>query len=184
MPGQTTTWDLRYPLYGDVADPAGQIQDLAEDVNGDLVTLQTALSAVQVKLRGQISRTGSVSVPNATPTNLTFDTEDFDNDNMANLGVNNQILTVNTAGVYLVIGRVEWASNGTGERQVTLVKSTGTATIGSFREPGATGSTTRQESIMLAYMPVGTQVRLQVLQTSGGALNAADFILTAVRLAA
>lgn len=183
MPGQTTDWNLRFPLYTDPDDAATNIKNLADDVNGALVGLQASLATAQVKLRAQIARTVSIAVPNNAFTNMTFLTEQFDNDNMANLGVDNTALTINTAGFYFIQARAIWNTNATGERSIRLTSTTRTPPLSEFREAAVTGNSTNPNIGRVAWCTVGTVLRVQLFQNSGAALNASFASFSATRLA-
>src|SRR5574339_657235 len=118
MPGLTPNQSFPYPLY---TDPAGsgpaQIQALADAVDDAIVAQQTAIANAVNRKRALISSTVVQAIPNGVDTNGTFATVDFDNDTMANMGVDNTALTVKTAGLYLIEGEANFVLNATGSRQ-------------------------------------------------------------------
>ena len=61
--------------------------------------------------------TGAQSVPNATNTDVKWDTLVYDTAGGFNLTTNSVIYTVQAAGVYLLMANVLWAANGAGDRQ-------------------------------------------------------------------
>lgn len=72
----------------------------------------------------RISASVSQTIPNATATDLVYDTVDFDTDGMANLVADNRKLTVVVPGLYLVACSVIWTYNGTGGRLVNVTHNT------------------------------------------------------------
>lgn len=181
MPGQTTDWNLRYPLYTEVTDAAGQIQDLADDINAALGVVDASITAAQVKRGAKIQRNVNQSIPNNAFTNLTFATEAFDNDTMANLGVDNAALTVVTSGLYLLVTRNNWASNAVGSRAIGFTLN-GTLRSTMLEETSAT-SITNQSMAVLMFGNPGDVFRVQGFQNSGGALNSVLTDFAAIRLA-
>jgi hypothetical protein len=76
-----------------------------------------SVSAGSVAVVGaRIQATATQSIPDSSNTDLVYDTVLFDTDGMANLGSDNRILTVNTAGLYIVICETTWAPNDAGRR--------------------------------------------------------------------
>lgn len=182
MSGQTSPWNLRYPLYTESTDAATQIQNLANDINTALGTVTTSVNNAVSKKRAQITRTVNQSIPNAVFTNFTFVSEQFDNDNMANLGVDNAALTVVTAGLYWLGARSNWNPNTTGDRAIRFTVN-GLVPVTQRDETNATGTeTTNQSMSALIYCNVADVIRLQGFQSSGGALNNGLAELSAVRM--
>ena len=71
---------------------------------------------LQALIGARIQATSTQSVPNSANTDLVYQSVLFDTDGMANLGADNRILTVNTAGLYLVVCCTQWAFNTAGRR--------------------------------------------------------------------
>jgi len=72
--------------------------------------------APQALKGARIQATSTQSVSDATNTNLVYQSVLFDTDGMANLASDARKLTVNTAGLYLVVCQTVWAANGAGRR--------------------------------------------------------------------
>jgi hypothetical protein len=181
MPGQTTDWALRYPLYSDVVNAAAQIQNLAVDINAALGVVDASITAAQVKRGAFIRRTVNQLIPNNAFTNLTFVTEVFDNDNMANLGVDNTALTVNTGGLYLLVSRNNWPTNAVGSR--AMAYTVNGAVYTALRDETTNAAGTNQCMAMLVFCNVGDVLRVQGFQNSGGALNSSLTEFSAIRMA-
>lgn len=71
---------------------------------------------LQALIGARLQATNTQSIPDGTNTNLVYQSVLFDTDGMANLGADNRILTVNTAGLYLVVCETQWAFNTAGRR--------------------------------------------------------------------
>lgn len=119
MPGATPDHAIPYPYLGEVVD-AQSIQDLADAVDALLNTaISTAVSYTKRPAALVKRDTGTQSfATGAGLANLTFTTEHYDNNGMGNLGVNNERLTIQTAGVYLLAGSWEISSSNNEDVQV------------------------------------------------------------------
>jgi hypothetical protein len=182
MPGLTSPQNFPYPLYTDPAGAgAAQIQAFAEAVDDAIVAQQTAIANATDRKRASASGTALQSIPNNTVTNATYTVEDFDNDNMVNLGVDNAAVTVVTAGFYLVQASVRFALNTVGSRQVAITIAG--ANQGTNRSATSIGISQAQvDTTMLVFATAGQILRISILQTSGGALNTDFRRLAATRL--
>ncbi len=110
------------------------------------------------------------SINDATWTALAFNSERFDNDGIHDPATNNSRLTCVTAGVYLIVGMVQFASNNTGFRGVGIRRG-GTQYI-AVQTQTATQNNVHQFSISAIYdMAATNYVELMVYQNSGGSLN-------------
>lgn len=103
MPGSTPLYGITYPCGGDTID-SGVFQTFSETLDAAFVTAQAQLDAATNKPTAQVYASGiaTIAIAAATDTTCTFTTEVFDNNGMANLGVNNDRLTIQTGGVYWV----------------------------------------------------------------------------------
>jgi hypothetical protein len=117
VPGATGL-GIPYPLEAEVVD-ANSVQNLANSVDALLNTAFTAANlsrsrpaALAVRDTTTQSFTSGVALAN-----VTYTTEHYDNDAMCNLGVNNERLTVVTAGVYCVY--FAWAVPSSNSSQFT-----------------------------------------------------------------
>lgn len=100
MPGVTPNWGFPYPCSGETIDClifeqfAEAVQTTLSDMN---IFADTALNRPTASVVGGI-QTVAVGVS----TNATYTTENYDNFGMADLAVNNDRLTVQADGVYMV----------------------------------------------------------------------------------
>lgn len=111
------------------------------------------------------------SVASATFTALAFNSERFDTDNMHDTVTNNSRITINTAGLYVVTGHVEWAANTTSERIVEFLVN-GTNEVAVQRQSANTTGGAHLFSITTMLKLAATDyIQLRVYQATGGALN-------------
>jgi hypothetical protein len=68
----------------------------------------------------RLFNSAGITISHDTVTNLTFNTERFDTDNMHSLSSNTERITINTPGKYLISGNVSWTANGTGIRLIYI----------------------------------------------------------------
>lgn len=101
---------------------------------------------------------------------LALNSERFDTDTIHDLSTNNERLTCQTAGVYLVVGLVSWAANATGNRGVRIVKNGSDVIAEDYHQALASGGFI-QGVKCIQQMEVGDYVTLVVKQDSGGALD-------------
>lgn len=115
------------------------------------------------------------SITTATNTALALNSERFDQagnvaSTMHDLVTNNSRLTCRHAGVYEIIGNIEWAANATGVRDV-FIRLNNTTNIAYGRLPSLTAVTAQQEATTHYALAVNDFVELFVFQNSGGGLN-------------
>lgn len=107
MPGTTPLYAIPFPYETETVDSVS-VKNTADAVDALLNTQITAALAASKFPAALVKRdTGTQSfATGAALANLTFTTEHYDNNGMGNLGVNNERLTIATAGVYFVAGAV------------------------------------------------------------------------------
>ena len=107
MPGTTTPDSLPFPFLLETVD-SDSVRLLAEAVDTKLNSSIAAATVTTKRPAALVMRdTGTQSfATGAAMANLTYTTEKFDNNGMGNLGTNNERLTIQTAGVYLISARV------------------------------------------------------------------------------
>lgn len=112
------------------------------------------------------------AVPNNTPTSVPFDTEVFDTNNMWVIGTP-QYITFQTAGVFSFGFGWIWPSNTTGKRYgfITYEPVSGGAISFIDEEVQTTTGDLRRKLEYQYFFQIGDRIRLDVAQTSGGALN-------------
>jgi hypothetical protein len=115
------------------------------------------------------------TITTATDTYLAFNSEQYDQagnatDTQHDTVTNNSRLTCRYAGVYLIIGGIEWAANTTGVRYL-FIRHQGASRIVETTISPATSATHGMNVSTLFPMAVNEYVELGVHQTSGGNLN-------------
>lgn len=110
------------------------------------------------------------SIPNATHTMLSFNTEIFDTDSIHDNVTNNSRLTCKTAGKYIIGCAVRWTERNTGFRWLG-VRLNGTSWI-VIKQRSAEADQRHYEILVTLYsLAVSDYVELDVYQNSGGALD-------------
>lgn len=123
----------------------------------------------------RVYNNANLSIANATDYVLhSMNAEYYDTDVMHDLVTNNSRITIKTAGKYLVVGRVSYASNTTGTRGLRIVKNNGAGT--NYEDVAFTPANTAAQSTFLLVATVDVFVvndflELGCYQTSGAALN-------------
>ena len=172
MPGFTSPQNYPYPLYTEANDGPAQIQALATAIDGSIVTAQNTIARARNRPTAHVTGNVVQSIPNNVSTPMQFNVEDFDTDNMFNLGGSNTDAVVVTPGIYLITGEVRFVSNATGEREITIWRSGSAVARGGVKVKSVTGQpTTIQATGLVELFTPGLIFHLECLQTSGGALN-------------
>jgi hypothetical protein len=158
----TTNFALRYPLSSAAVNPPVDFQNLATDVDTQMLAVKNPPGSIA-------SRTTTQSIPNGAFTDVTFPTEDFDT--MAGFTAGGSVITVSAAGVWTIKGGIQWPANGTGTRALLIiVDGVELTAAGDERIPTA-AATTRQVVSADVKLTAGQQIKMQAFQSSGGALN-------------
>jgi hypothetical protein len=123
-------------------------------------------------LSARLGSNASKSIPHATWTALTFNTEIWDEDELHSLFTNADRLTIRTAGVYLITAQVRFAANmiGTRELQIRLNGST-TLALADCQATAQANGLTYLNLVTLWKLMVGDYLSTVVYQTSGVALS-------------
>ena len=118
----------------------------------------------------RVYNSANISIPNATLTALTFNSERFDNDSIHSTASNTSRLTATTAGVYSISGNFTMAPLGSGIGLIG-VRLNGSLIIAYQRFAGIT-ATNLIQAIQTTYkLAAGDYVELIAHQDSGSALN-------------
>lgn len=132
-------------------------------------------SANAIGARGAlVSRTGAVSMPNNTLTGVPWDAVSYDSDAFWTGSGGNLVINSQSIRKIVVEAGVVFDSNATGVRQISIAKN-GALTYpgqGSAAQSAVSGLTTMMSCRTAEILvQAGDILTLQVLQTSGGALN-------------
>ena len=138
----------------------GEINTAAQ-FNSDITA---NLSAIAYKPHALVLNNATQSFSNNLVTDAVYNTTIHSSDGMV---TGSPSLTVNTAGLYVCINRLQFASNTTGRRYLQLVVS-GTVT-GTAEQSAATF--TGLEVVYMAALTAGQTIKGQAFQTSGAALG-------------
>lgn len=119
-------------------------------------------------------RTATQSITNSTLTTVSYTgTDEYDTGSMHDPAVNASRITVPSggAGLYAVTASVMWQGNPTGNRRllINLNGSTIQGTQDDRADPGGGGASHR--SYVEVRLVAADFLEVQVIQTSGGALN-------------
>lgn len=158
MPGTTTPNSFPFPFLLETVD-SDSVRLLAEAVDTKLNTAIAAAAVTTKRPAALVMRdTGTQSFASAAAmANLTYTTEKFDNNGLGNLGTNNERLTIQTAGVYLITGRVRLVTNDADIGAMIL-----TITVNGTALAGAKQRLTEELNCSLVRPMVATDVvRLQ-----------------------
>ena len=147
----------------------GEIQD------GAVTTAKLADGGVTAaKLAGmpaaRVYNSAAISISHNLDTVLTFNSERFDTDAIHDTVTNPSRLVCKTAGLYLIVGHVRFASNATGFRY-TYIRVNGTTSLAVQETPAVSGFPTILSVATLYQLAVNDYAELLVYQNSGAALN-------------
>ncbi|GEM_PF-2772450 len=128
-----------------------------------------------LKSRAISARLGSnlpQSIPHASWTALTFNTELWDEDELHDPATHTDRLTIRTAGVYLITAQVRFAANLSGMRELQIRKnSTATLALADCLSNTQTNGLVYLNLVTLWNLLVGDHLSALVYQSSGAALN-------------
>lgn len=156
-----------------------------DKASGDVFTeamwddsIKTNINNLRVPPAARIELTSNVSVANNSHTDFAgFTTsnasEIVDTDDMVTLAATASAITVQTAGIYAVSAQAIFATNGTGNRLIRIVRSR-SGTLVSIASAVQASQATSPASLSVSGVgsfQAGDLIRMMVLQSSGGALN-------------
>lgn len=116
---------------------------------------------------------GLVSVPNATQTTLTFNSEVLNVGSVHSTTVNNSRFTASSSGLWFFQASITWAASGAGSRGIR-VKKNGVDLDGNVNNAGVPQAAIvhiHQTPVMIVPLITGDYIEVIGVQTSGGALN-------------
>lgn len=173
---ENTSRGYTYPIYTDANSFPAQIQDLAQDIDGDVEALENRIIAGYNRPACVVSASGvNQSVANNTDVTATYAVEDYDNAAMFTIGVSASIVNIPVAGLYLAIGRCSFTTSAAGAtgREIRLVSSgvLGTFVRKSIRGNEGLAATTTVHTKSLFWTAGGTTLTMVMRQNTGAALN-------------
>jgi hypothetical protein len=120
-----------------------------------------------------VTSTAAQSIPNGTWTDLGWDYNSIDNSGIHPTATNNANILIKEAGTYRIFARTQFAANDVGVRIMRVLQNgvlVDRTTVAVPASPASQVTTIGTE--IIRYLIPGTTVRVEVYQTSGGALNA------------
>lgn len=182
MPSETPIYGITYPCGGDTIDPAA-LATFANSLDAALTQGQAELEAVTSRPNAQMSATTSQLVVINTSTDLTFETEVYDNDGIVNLGTSTSALIIQTAGAYFIWGSFTLASG-----YATLTSVNTILTVNGIEQGRKIISDNDDVEFGLSIpmsLEVGDLVRMQARWTgTGGPASVTTRLLSASYIAA
>lgn len=118
----------------------------------------------------KVAKSSGQSISNITLTEVSFDTETYDDDAMHDNVTNNGRLICKTAGRYLICAEIVFDANATGYRQAVLHKN-GSSFFGrSIVQASPATNATSLIATSIQTLAVNDYVTVEAAQSSGGAL--------------
>lgn len=173
---ENTSRGYTYPLLSDVNSFPAQIQDLATDIDADVQAVFNRIVAGYNFAACSVQASGvNQSIANNTDVTATYDTELYDNAAMFTVGVSASNINITVTGLYLVIGRANFANSAAGAtgREIRLVNS---GVPGIFARKSIDGNeglpnTTSIQLANLVHLTSGTTLTMTQRQNTGAAIN-------------
>jgi len=118
----------------------------------------------------KVTNSAAQSIPDATVTALTWNTETWDTNDIHDTTTNPSRLTCKVAGIYLVVAFLGWASNTTGRRTLRIYKNGAQL---SMTEMPITSAAPYGNTILVDIVSLDVNDYIESLahQTSGAALD-------------
>lgn len=158
---------MAYPATQPAAITTGTT--ISKSTFGDLVL--DALNFLANRPACRVHNSASQTISNNTLTAITFNSERYDTATMHSTVTNTSRITIPVAGIYNIVGSVEWPANGTGTRQA-LIRVNGSTTIAGSTAPGNAAASSPNTVGTQYKFAVNDYVELMVFQNSGGNLDA------------
>ncbi len=184
MPASTPVYGITYPCSGETIDPS-VFATFANTLDAALAQGTAALAQATNRPNVQVQATAAQAVVINVVTTLTYTTEIYDNDAMADLAANNERLTIQTDGVYFIWGAFNTGSTTTQTSAAVILTVNGVERGRYKTRPIAINNFASVSMSMPMSLLAGDIVRMQGLWTgSGGPSNFTGRILSASFLAA
>jgi hypothetical protein len=166
----TTTGDIIYSSSGTTA------ARLAVGATGQVLNVTGGVPAWAYGpgFRGvRVWKSASQAISTGSATAISFDSESYDEGGFHDTVTNNSRITIPSGldGYYYFCGNIQWATNGTGERNAVL-KQDGATEMAHGRTVPSSGFATQDIVSGIFPMTAGQYMELLGFQASGGNLNA------------
>lgn len=142
-------------------------------LGGQLPAYYAAASSIHVHHSARVYKTTNTTCGHNSSTAISFDGERYDASGMHNPAVNPSRVLAPAAGKYLVTGNVQFASNGTGHRSLSI-RLNGTTTLANQALPAVTPVSGEKTEINISTVYDFAQndyVEMLAFQSSGGNLD-------------
>jgi len=147
----------------------GRLTDVTNPTNPqDAATKDYVDSSSATDISCKVTKTADQSIPRITLTMVTWDSEEYDTDEMHDNVTNNSRITFNTAGKYSVLAQSEWEVNSGGFRFMDIMKN-GVDSIARVRNLADNAS--EHNIAFVGEFAVGDYIELEVFQDTGGSLD-------------
>lgn len=141
---------------------AAQLNSNVRDAGNFWLTVKPALETIQ---------TSPQAIGTGAWTSVTFDTDVYDNDGMHSTVTNTSRATAITAGRYLFLASLDFASNATGLRAIKFLINGTTSYAKDGQLAAPSGTDVALFTGITKYLNVADYLELQCWQSSGGNLN-------------
>jgi hypothetical protein len=119
----------------------------------------------------QITSNTTQSIPDTAWTELNWNTNMFDPTGLHNVASNNSNIVVKAPGWYRLSAMVNFTANATGIRQIRFLLAGNVVDRCTAVGPGDASADTVLVSNVMVFAESGNTIRVEVFQSSGGALN-------------
>ena len=143
---------------------------IPDPVTTKWVPLGYGSTVMPITPAARVTRSAVQSIPNVVETQVIFDVEQFDNDNIHDLVTNPSRLTCRTPGRYLVMANIGVQSNATGTRQMAIRVNDGAQTS-VVNQVGSAADQAYMMGAAVLDLNAGDWLTVTIYQNSGGALN-------------
>jgi Tfp pilus assembly protein FimT len=175
----TTSLGIRYPIGKDVITDLAYA-NLANDVDALLAALQVKRTAATHLNTARVRLTTPQNITAATATDLVYQVEDWDVGTLANLGVNNERLTIDN-GIWFVTGQAQGSGTTTMTSSRAMLTLNGTVVYAHKTDQTSTQGTSQTVSGLVINNAGPSPLRLQNLWTGTGGPSSIIFAsLTAI----
>lgn len=161
-------------MSGDIAMSTKRVTGLSDPAlaqDSDTKAARDAAIAAALYTQGaRVYHSLDQLIPTATTTVLSFNSERYDTDNIHSTVANNSRLTCKTAGKYIIVANVRWAS-GTASARAVYIKLNGTTWIGMVQMRLAATDIMFMITDTIYNLAVNDYVEVYVEQYTGGNLN-------------
>ena len=170
-----------------VGTGSGTYDNLPIGTTAQVLTADTTVSPYKVKwatpasttptfVGAKVYKSAAQSIPNATWTTLTFDSESFDTNTFHDNATNNSRMTIPTGkgGKYLIQWQANWYNSAVGSRNTRIILngSISPSAYGIWSVPVGASDLTIHTNTAILSLSAADYVELQIGQGSGGNLDA------------